>query len=306
MKSFGSSAPITNPANPSETKDISIWPVHCVQDTEGAQLIPELDASKLDVILEKGKDKSVEMLSAFADVFGNKTEAASLDLSGLLRSHGIDCVHVVGLAGDFCVKHTALDARKEGFKVFVIDEGVRSVNEGSEGWGATVETLQGAKVKIVSIGNPEITAMAWSIASDDPKIILVPLPISSVAIKSYQLFFKLSRLPLQMCESSLVGFHPLELFCTKRYASLPVIDKPLPSRQRSNSKTRSDTSLLQYRFATQRFLQISCRCSRCHLRKANLLIPSCARRLKKVRYRSDDDVIPPNWWVPCRCKERNE
>lgn len=160
MKSFGSSAPITNPANPSETKEISIWPVHCVQDTEGAQLIPELDASKFDVILEKGKDKSVEMLSAFADVFRNKTAAASLDLSGLLRSHGIDCVHVVGLAGDFCVKHTALDARKEGFKVFVINEGVRSVNEGSEGWGATVETLQGAKVKIVSIGSPEITALA--------------------------------------------------------------------------------------------------------------------------------------------------
>lgn len=160
MKPFGSSTPVTNPSNPSETKEISVWPVHCVQDTEGAQLIPELDAAKFDVILEKGKDNSVEMLSAFADVFGNKTEAASLDLSVLLRSHGIDCVHVVGLAGDFCVKYTALDARKEGFEVVVINEGVRSVDEGSEGWGATVKTLQDAKVKNVSIVSAEITALA--------------------------------------------------------------------------------------------------------------------------------------------------
>lgn len=160
MKPFGSSTPITNPSNSCETKEISIWPVHCVKDTDGAQLIPELDTAKFDVILEKGKDKNVEMLSAFADVFGNKTEAATHDLSVLLRSHGIDCVHVVGLAGDFCVKHTALDARKEGFEVFVINEGVRSVDEGSEGWGATVKTLQDAKVKIVSIVSPEITALA--------------------------------------------------------------------------------------------------------------------------------------------------
>lgn len=160
MKPFGSSTPITNPYNPSESKEISIWPMHCVQDTEGAQLIPELDAAKFDVILEKGKDKSVEMFSAFADVFGNKTEDASLDLSGLLKSHGIDCVHVVGLAGDFCVKYTALDAQKEGFEVFVISEGVRSVDEGSEGWGATVKILQDAKVKIVSIVSPEITVLA--------------------------------------------------------------------------------------------------------------------------------------------------
>ena len=160
MKPFGSSTPITNPYNPSESKEISIWPMHCVQDTEGAQLIPELDAAKFDVILEKGKDKSVEMFSAFADVFGNKTEDASPDLSGLLKSHGIDCVHVVGLAGDFCVKYTALDAQKEGFEVFVISEGVRSVDEGSEGWGATVKILQDAKVKIVSIVSPEITVLA--------------------------------------------------------------------------------------------------------------------------------------------------
>lgn len=160
MKLFGSSTPVTNPSNPSETKEISIWPVHCVQDTEGAQLIPELDVGKFDVIMEKGKDNRVEMLSAFADMFGNKTEAASLDLSVLLRNRGIDCVHVVGLAGDFCVKHTALDARKEGFEVIVINEGVRSVDEGSEGWGATVKTLQDAKVKIVSIVSAEITALA--------------------------------------------------------------------------------------------------------------------------------------------------
>lgn len=186
IQPFGSLIPVTNPSNPRETKEISVWPVHCVQDTEGAQLIPELDAAKVDVIMEKGKDNRVEMLSPFADMFGNKTEAASLDLSVLLRGHDIDCVHVVGLAGDFCVKHTALDARKEGFEVVVISEGVRSVDEGSEGWGATVKTLQDAKVKIVSIVSAEITAVAWSILSDDEKLIFTFLPkVKSPTIKSH-------------------------------------------------------------------------------------------------------------------------
>lgn len=109
--------------------------------------------------MEKGKDKRVEMFSAFSDGFGNKSEAASLDLADLLRSHGIDRVHIVGLAGDFCVKSTALDARKEGFEVVVIKEGVRSVDEGSDGWGAAVQILEIANVKLVSINSPEVLGL---------------------------------------------------------------------------------------------------------------------------------------------------
>lgn len=133
--------------------------MHCVEGTKGAEIIPEIDTSQFDVIMEKGKDSKVEMFSAFADAFGNKSEAASLDLAGLLRNHTVRCVHIAGLAGDFCVKCTALDASREGFEVFVVNEGVRSVNAGREGWEAALKEFQSADIKVVSIEGPEITAL---------------------------------------------------------------------------------------------------------------------------------------------------
>ncbi|MCJ1269769.1 NAD(+) salvage pathway protein [Lobaria immixta] len=158
-KPFESSVTITNPLNPTESQEIPIWPVHCVQGTKGAEIIPEIDASKFDLIMEKGKDNMVEMFSAFADVFGNKSGAASLDLAALLRIHNVHRVHIVGLAGDYCVKCTALDASKEGFEVFVVNEGVGSVNKGREGWEAVLKEFQIADIKVVSIEGPEITAL---------------------------------------------------------------------------------------------------------------------------------------------------
>ena len=158
-KPFESSVTITNPLNPTEFRKIPVWPVHCVQGTKGAEIIPEIDSSKFDVIVEKGKDPRVEMFSAFADAFGNKSEAASLDLAALLRNHRVHRVHIAGLAGDVCVKYTALDADKEGFEVFVVSEGVRSVNAGRGGWEAALKEFQSADIKVVSIEDPEITAL---------------------------------------------------------------------------------------------------------------------------------------------------
>jgi nicotinamidase/pyrazinamidase len=93
------------------------WPVHCVADTPGAQLHPALDASAVDVIVDKGQDPRTEGYSGF--------EHTHLD--DLLRDHGIDDVTIVGLATDYCVKNTALDALRKGFKVTVDPEGVRGV-----------------------------------------------------------------------------------------------------------------------------------------------------------------------------------
>ena len=133
--------------------------MHCVQGTKGAEIIPEIDTSKFDVIMEKGKDNTVEMFSAFADAFGNKSNAASLDLAVLLKKYNIHQVHIAGLAGDFCVKCTALDASKEGFEVFVVDEGVRSVNAAPEGWEAVLKDFQRADIKVVSIEGPEMQCL---------------------------------------------------------------------------------------------------------------------------------------------------
>lgn len=151
IKAFESTVDVTNPLNNRDVRKIPIWPAHCVRGTKGAEIIPEINQSEFDLVLEKGKDKNVEMFSAFADVFGNKSDAASHDLATTLRGHGIKHVDVVGLAGDYCVKHNALDAKKEGFVVSVIEEGTRSVNPGDDGWGATAKEFVDAGVGIVHV-----------------------------------------------------------------------------------------------------------------------------------------------------------
>ena len=155
-KAFESTVKIKNPSN-SDEAEIPIWPAHCVQNTKGSNLIPELNVSKLDKIVEKGRNKDLEMFSGFADVFGTKSSsAASHDLAGLLNSKAITHVFVVGLAGDYCVKCTALDAVKEGYQVFVVDEATKSVDPGLKGWGAAKFQLENKGAKIISFHGPEV------------------------------------------------------------------------------------------------------------------------------------------------------
>jgi nicotinamidase/pyrazinamidase len=93
------------------------WPVHCVADSPGAQLHPALDASRVDVIVDKGQDAGTEGYSGFEGT----------GLAQLLHDRGITQVTVVGLATDYCVKNTALDALREGFQVTVDTTAVRGV-----------------------------------------------------------------------------------------------------------------------------------------------------------------------------------
>ena len=93
------------------------WPVHCVQGAPGAELHPALDRALVDVVVDKGQDPATEGYSGF-DATG---------LERLLRERGIDRVTVVGLATDYCVKNTALDALRNGFGVTVDSSAVRAV-----------------------------------------------------------------------------------------------------------------------------------------------------------------------------------
>jgi nicotinamidase/pyrazinamidase len=94
------------------------WPVHCVADSEGAQLHPSLDSARVDVIVDKGTDPGTEGYSGF-----DGTELATL-----LRERGIDRVTVAGLATDYCVRATALDALREGFDVTVDEAASRGID----------------------------------------------------------------------------------------------------------------------------------------------------------------------------------
>jgi nicotinamidase/pyrazinamidase len=94
------------------------WPVHCVAGTPGAELHPALDAGRIDVIVDKGQDRDTEGYSGFQ----------ATGLESLLRERGIDRITVVGLATDYCVRHTALDALRDGFPVTVDSSAVRGVD----------------------------------------------------------------------------------------------------------------------------------------------------------------------------------
>ena len=94
-----------------------IWPVHCVAGTQGAQLHPDLDRTKVDVVVDKGQAVDTDGYSGFDGT----------DLEELLRERGITQVTVVGLATDYCVKNTALDALKPGFQVTVDSSAARGV-----------------------------------------------------------------------------------------------------------------------------------------------------------------------------------
>ncbi|KAL8697827.1 MAG: hypothetical protein Q9224_002129 [Gallowayella concinna] len=147
-KAFESSTTISNPLNPSETVTIPIWPAHCVQGTPGAEMIPEIDISKVDRIIDKGRDKSMEMFSPFSDAIGNKSDAASFDLAAYLKEHGVGRIFAVGLAGEYCVRCTAVDAKKEGFEVLIVEEGVKSIDEGEKGWEAAKKEFEAKGIKV--------------------------------------------------------------------------------------------------------------------------------------------------------------
>ena len=115
------------------------WPVHCVRDTPGASLHPGIDVGRIDVIVDKGQARKAEGYSAFEGT----------ELERLLRERGVDTVDVAGLALDYCVKATALDARRAGFDLVVHRNATRAV-EVHDGDGArAVEELRAAAVNVV-------------------------------------------------------------------------------------------------------------------------------------------------------------
>lgn len=94
-----------------------IWPVHCVQDTPGAELHPALDRGLVDVVVDKGLDPDSQGYSAFQHT----------GLAGALRARGVTHLYVGGLATDYCVLNSVLDALTEGFAVTVVTDAVRGV-----------------------------------------------------------------------------------------------------------------------------------------------------------------------------------
>ncbi|KAH9927215.1 pyrazinamidase/nicotinamidase [Fomitopsis serialis] len=147
---------ITNPANARETYETQLWPDHCVAGTPGNALVRELAADRLDRVVLKGTDPRVEMYSAFRSPLRDPPLASAVsELADLLRGHEVTEVFVTGLAGDYCVFHSAMDCAEEGWKTYVVEEATRSVG-GQEGWEKAAAQLKEKGVGIVRADGEEV------------------------------------------------------------------------------------------------------------------------------------------------------
>lgn len=123
-----------------------LWPVHCVQNTPGAQFPPPLDTSRIArVFRSKGADPGVDSYSGF---FDNARKHAT-GLEAFLRKAGVESVYLLGLATDYCVQATALDARSLGFHTLVVEDGCRAVDLKPGDGRRAIERMLSAGVRVV-------------------------------------------------------------------------------------------------------------------------------------------------------------
>lgn len=115
-----------------------LWPPHCVQGSAGAEFHPGLDTDRADLILRKGGDGALDSYSAFYE--NDRVTPTGLD--GYLRSRGVDTLAVVGLALDFCVAATAIDAARLGYRVRVIEPACRAIDRDGSLAAAVVAMLE--------------------------------------------------------------------------------------------------------------------------------------------------------------------
>lgn len=101
-----------------------LWPSHCVQGTPDADFHPDLEITTAQLIIRKGFHSQIDSYSAFMEA-DHKT---STGLAGYLRERGIDTVYMVGIATDFCVAWTAIDASKLGFQSYVIADATKGID----------------------------------------------------------------------------------------------------------------------------------------------------------------------------------
>ncbi len=129
----------------------TLWPDHCVQDSEGAAFHPELDAARAELIIRKGYDPAIDSYSAFYE--NDRTTATGL--TGYLRTRGFERVFMAGLATDFCVNFSAVDAAREGFAVVVIEDACRAIDLDS--------SLAAAKAQMAEAGAALVASSALAV-----------------------------------------------------------------------------------------------------------------------------------------------
>ncbi|HWO17935.1 MAG TPA: bifunctional nicotinamidase/pyrazinamidase [Kofleriaceae bacterium] len=125
-KSFATNHPGTAPGQVIEVAGLSqvLWPAHCVQGTRGAELHDGIEARRLTAVFRKGTDPEIDSYSGFFDNGKRK----GTGLGDWLKERGVRELYVLGLATDYCVKFTVLDALELGLDVWLIEDGCRAVD----------------------------------------------------------------------------------------------------------------------------------------------------------------------------------
>lgn len=144
-QSFASSHPGRAPFEQIDLHGLpqTLWPDHCVQDTPGAALHPDLSTGHVEAIFRKGMAPDIDSYSAFFDNGHRKATG----LTAYLHGRGVTDVYLAGLAGDYCVYFSALDAQAEGFITHVITDATRSIDDA--GFRAALAALQTKGVHLV-------------------------------------------------------------------------------------------------------------------------------------------------------------
>ena len=123
----------------------TLWPVHCVQNTGGALFAPGLDTRRIERVFPKGTDRGIDSYSGFYD----NGHRASTGLGAWLRERGVTALTVAGVATDYCVKFTVLDALSEGFEVELLAAGCRGVNLQAGDAEKALEEMAAAGARVV-------------------------------------------------------------------------------------------------------------------------------------------------------------
>jgi nicotinamidase/pyrazinamidase len=122
-----------------------LWQDHCVQNTRGADFSANLDRARIQHVVQKGTDRRIDSYSGFFD----NARRHGTGLEEYLRSRQVDTVHIVGLATDYCVKGTALDALKLGFRAVLVTAGIRGVDVHPGDCQRAMNEMREAGVEIV-------------------------------------------------------------------------------------------------------------------------------------------------------------
>ena len=144
--SFAANHPWRKPGQVIELNGLPqvLWPIHCVQESWGAEFHADLATDRIDYVVQKGTDPGIDSYSGFYD----NGHRRATGLAGYLRQQRVDTVHVMGLAADYCVKFTVLDALQEGFRTVLIQDGTRGVNLEVGDTERAIAQMQGAGAQV--------------------------------------------------------------------------------------------------------------------------------------------------------------